>query len=63
MRNADTSHVDINLDEIERRLATLRLLREEVSVSSAGACSLVPVLAAIVEVAAQAGISSSPGGR
>jgi len=54
---------DNNIDDIEQRLANFRLLREEVSVSSAGACSLVPVVAAIVEAAALAGISSSPFGR
>ncbi len=51
------------MDDIETRLASLRLLREEVSVSNSGACSFVPVLAAIVEAAALAGISSSPCGR
>jgi hypothetical protein len=51
------------INDIEKRLAKLRLLREEVSVSSSGACSLVPVVAAIVEAAALAGISSSPFGR
>lgn len=53
----------MSMDEIEQRLQTLRLLREEVSVSSSGSCSLIPVVAAIVEVAALAGISSSPFGR
>ncbi|MBR0820280.1 hypothetical protein [Bradyrhizobium liaoningense] len=63
MANVETHCSNKKMDEIENRLASLRLLREEVSVSSAGACSLVPVLAAIVEAAALAGISSAPGGR
>ena len=63
MKLAENNFVDTSMDEIERQLATLRLLREEVSVSSSGACSLIPVVAAIVEAAALAGISSSPFGR
>jgi hypothetical protein len=63
MRNVEAHCSDKSMDDIEARLASLRLLREEVSVSSAGACSLIPVVAAIVEAAALAGISSSPFGR
>lgn len=63
MKLAENNFADASMDEIELRLATLRLLREEVSVSSSGACSLIPVVAAIVEAAALAGISSSPFGR
>ncbi len=53
----------LDVEDIEIQLAKFRILREEVSVASSGACSLVPVLAAIVEAAALAGISSSPFGR
>jgi hypothetical protein len=63
MKLANQNFADTSIDEIERRLNTLRLLREEVSVSSSGACSFIPVVAAIVEAAALAGISSSPCGR
>jgi len=63
MKPAENNFTETSMDEIERRLASLRLLREEVSVSSSGACSLIPVVAAIVEAAALAGISSSPFGR
>lgn len=53
----------LSIDEVEARLADFRSLMEEVSVASAGACSLVPVIAAIVEAAALVGITSAPSGR
>lgn len=63
MSNFEEQIVLNDMDILEARLESLRLLREEVSVASAGACSWVPVVAAIVEAAALAGISSSPFGR
>jgi len=63
MIKAEQKAIPRDMDIIEARLDSLRLLREEVSVASASTCSWVPVVAAIVEAAALAGISSSPFGR
>jgi hypothetical protein len=63
MNTSTSEKPSFDIEDIELKLAKFRLLREEVSVASSGACSLVPVVAAIVEAAALAGISSSPFGR